>query len=291
MTHPIRFVVITGMSGAGKTQALRAFEDQGFFCVDNLPAPLLDTFARLVLSAQPAYSRVAVCIDARTRSDLASLPAYLGRLTDGGFKIELVFLDALDDVLHRRYSESRRPHPASPGGGIAEGIKREREMLGAVRERADLVVDTSEMSSADLKRHLQTVTGDPVNERAMRTVLRSFGFKNGPPTDADLIFDVRFLPNPHYDPVLGPRDGRDPDVRSFVLDNDTAQAFLYRLTDLLDFLIPLYAAEPKSYLTIAVGCTGGRHRSIAVVEQLARHLTGRGHEVVVKHRDVITPEP
>jgi UPF0042 nucleotide-binding protein len=278
------------MSGAGKTQALRAFEDEGFFCVDNLPAPLLDTFARLVLSAQPAYSRVAVCIDARTRSDLASLPTHLERLAASGFKTELVFLDAQDDVLHRRYSESRRPHPASPGGGIAEGIGREREMLGMVRERADLVVDTSELSNADLRRHLQTVTGDAVNDRAMRIVLMSFGFKNGPPTDADLIFDVRFLPNPHYDKVLGPRDGRDAEVRAFVLENETAQAFLYRMTDLLDFLIPLYAAEPKSYLTIAIGCTGGRHRSIAVVEQLARHLAGRGHEVVAKHRDVIAPK-
>lgn len=287
MTLPIRFVVITGMSGAGKTQALRAFEDQGFFCVDNLPAPLLDTFARLVMSAQPAYSRVAVCIDARMRSDIASLPEYLNRLSGNGFKVELLFLDALDDVLHMRYSETRRPHPASPGGGISEGIAREREMLGPIRALADLIIDTTDMTNATLKLHLQTVAGEKVDESAMRIVLMSFGYKNGPPKDADLVFDVRFLPNPHYDRVLGPKDGRDPDVRAYVLENETAQAFLYRLTDLLDFLIPQYASEPKSYLTIALGCTGGRHRSIAVAEQLARHLRGHGHEIVVKHRDAM----
>ncbi len=285
MTLPIRFVVITGMSGAGKTHALRAFEDQGFFCVDNLPAPLLETFARLVLSAQPAYSRCAVCIDARTGTDLAALPDLIAQLTRTGFKVEVLFLDARDDVLHRRYSETRRPHPASPDGSIAEGIARERELLGPVRGQADLVVDTSEMNTATLRRHLQTVAGGETGAGSMRIVLLSFGFKNGAPKDADLIFDVRFLPNPHYDATLRPRDGRDADVRSFVLDNDTAQAFLFRLTDLLDFLIPLYAAEPKSYLTIALGCTGGRHRSIAVAEALARHLGSHGHEVVLNHRD------
>ena len=277
------------MSGAGKTHALRAFEDQGFFCVDNLPSPLLETFARLMISAQPAYSRVAVCIDARTGADLSALPALLDGLTKSGFKVEVLFLDALDDVLHRRYSETRRPHPASPGGSIADGIARERDVLGPVRERADLVVDTSEMNTATLKRHLQTVAGGAGDAGVMRIVLLSFGFKIGPPKDADLAFDVRFLPNPHYDETLRPRDGRDADVRSFVLDNDTAQAFLFRLTDLLDFLIPQYAAEPKSYLTIAIGCTGGRHRSIAVAEALGRHLGARGHEVVLKHRDADLP--
>jgi UPF0042 nucleotide-binding protein len=289
MSIPIRFVVITGMSGAGKTHALRAFEDQGFFCVDNLPSPLLETFARLMLSAQPAYSRVAVCIDARTGADLAALPKLLKNLSETGFMVEVLFLDAQDDVLHRRYSETRRPHPAAPGGSIADGIAREREVLGPVRERADLVVDTSEMNTATLKRHLQTVAGGSGIEGTMRIVLLSFGFKHGPPKEADLVFDVRFLPNPHYDETLGPRDGRDADVRSFVLDNDTAQAFLFRLTDLLDFLIPQYAAEPKSYLTIAIGCTGGRHRSIAVSEALARHLGARGHDVLIKHRDVGNP--
>lgn len=289
MAVPFRFVVITGMSGAGKTHALHAFEDQGFFCVDNLPAALLETFARLVLSAQPAYSRCAVCIDARTGTDLATLPDLLMQLAKTGFKVEVLFLDARDDVLHRRYSETRRPHPASPDGSIAEGIARERELVGPLRERADLVVDTSEMNSTTLRRHLQTVAGGETSAGSMRIVLLSFGFKNGPPKDADLIFDVRFLPNPHYDAMLRPRDGRDAEVRSFVLDNETAQAFLFRMTDLLDFLIPLYASEPKSYLTIAIGCTGGRHRSIAVAEALARHLSTRGHEVVLNHRDVGLP--
>lgn len=285
MTSPIRFVVITGMSGAGKTHALHGFEDEGFFCVDNLPAPLLETFARLVVSAQPAYSRVAVGIDARTRGDLAALPDFLRQLSDVNFRVEVLFLDAQDEVLQRRYSETRRPHPAAPEGGIGEGIARERELLGPVRASADLVVDTSGMNTAQLKKRIQSLARDPADVNAMRITLLTFGFKNGAPKDADLMFDMRFLPNPHYDARLQPRDGRDEEVRKFVLDNEPAQAFLFRLTDLLSFLIPLYAAEPKSYLTIALGCTGGRHRSVAVAEELSRYLGARGHEVTVKHRD------
>ncbi len=285
MTSSPRFVIITGLSGAGKTQALRFLEDQGFFCVDNLPATLLPTFAQLINSAESPHPRVAVCVDARAGLELAKLPEYLRQITAMGFRPHLVFLDTDDATLHKRYSESRRPHPGSPAGSIEEGIAREREILGALRERADVVIDTSNMNIGELRNHIATLAlhGDAPKE--MRVSLLTFGYKHGVPKEADLVFDVRFLPNPHYDDALRPRDGRDAAVRAFVLENEEAQAFLFHLTQLLEFLVPRYAAEPKSYLTIAIGCTGGRHRSVAIAEELAVFLTSLGYPVTVKHRD------
>jgi len=285
MASPARFVVITGLSGAGKTHALRFLEDQGFFCVDNLPATLLSTFAQLINSAESPHPRVAVCVDARAGLELAKLPDYLRNISAMGFRPELVFLDTDDATLHKRYSESRRPHPGSPAGSIEEGIAHEREILGSLRERADVVIDTSNMSTGDLRNHIAALAlhGEPQKE--MRVSLLTFGYKHGVPKEADLVFDVRFLPNPHYDEMLRPRDGRDPAVRAFVLENEEAQAFLYRLTQLLEFLVPRYAAEPKAYLTLAIGCTGGRHRSVAIAEELAVFLTSLGYPVTIKHRD------
>ncbi len=286
MTAPARFVILTGLSGGGKTQALRFLEDQGFFCVDNLPATLLPTFAQLINSAESPHPRVAVCVDARAEIELAKLPEHLRQITALGFRPQLVFLDADDATLHKRYSESRRPHPASPAGSIEEGIAHEREILGPVRERADVVIDTSNLNPGELRNHIAALAlhGEPQKE--MRVSLLTFGYKHGLPKEADLVIDVRFLPNPHYDEALRPRDGRDAEVRSFVLDNEDAQAFLYRLTQLLEFLVPRYAAEPKSYLTLAIGCTGGRHRSVAIAEELAIFLTSLGYPVTIKHRDV-----
>lgn len=287
MTSAPRFVIITGLSGGGKSQALRFLEDQGFFCVDNLPATLLPTFAQLINSAESPHTRVAVCVDARAGGETAKLPDYLRQIAAMGWRPELVYLDTDDATLQKRYSESRRPHPASPTGSIPEGIAREREMLAPLRERADSIIDTSALKPADLRHHIAALAlhGEPQKE--MRVSLLSFGFKNGVPKEADLVLDVRFLPNPHYEPALKPKDGRDPAVRSFVLENEEAQAFLYKISDLLEFLVPKYAAEPKSYLTIAIGCTGGKHRSVAISEELAVFLTSLGYPVTVKHRDVL----
>lgn len=280
-----RFVVITGLSGAGKTQALKFFEDQGFYCVDNLPAPLLPTFAELIQSAESPHRCVAVCVDARSGEELANLPTHLNRVKSFGFRPETLFLDTSDDIIQRRYSETRRPHPASPSGSITEGIARERALLGSIREQADLVIDTSTTSNAELRDQIAALALEANAAHQMSIALLTFGYKHGVPKEADLVFDVRFLPNPHYVDELRPRDGRDVAVRRYVLENETAQAFLFRITDLLKFLIPQYAAEPKSYLTIAIGCTGGRHRSVAIAEELAHTLRSEKYQVVVRHRD------
>lgn len=291
MTSVPRFVVITGLSGAGKTQALKFFEDQSFYCVDNLPAALLPTFAELLQSAESPHRRVAVCVDARSGEDLANLSEYLNQVRTFGFRPEVLFLDTSDDIIQRRYSETRRPHPASPSGSITEGIQRERGLLGPIRERADLVIDTSTTSNAELHDQIASIALEPDAVHSMSIALLTFGYKHGVPKEADLVFDVRFLPNPHYVDELRPRDGRDTAVRRYVLENEAAQSFLYRLTGLLEFLIPQYAAEPKSYLTIAIGCTGGRHRSVAIAEELTQFLRTKNYSVVVRHRDAGLPSP
>ena len=281
-----RFVLISGLSGAGKSQALRIFEDRGFYCVDNLPASFVPTFADLIANAESPHERVAVCVDARTGEDLVNLPDYLGRVSALGYRPETLYLDTSDDVLHRRYSESRRPHPSSPTGSIDEGIKRERELLESIREFADVTIDTSATSLAELRDRIEELALRDGETAPMTIGLMSFGYKHGVPKEADLVLDVRFLPNPHYEPELRPRDGREASVRDFVLENDAARDFLGHLESMLTFLIPQYEKEPKSYLTIAVGCTGGRHRSVAVSENVAGLLRELRYSVSLRHRDL-----
>lgn len=286
MTRSSRFVLITGLSGAGKTKALRLFEDRGYYCIDNLPAPLVATFAELVAHAESPHPRVAVCVDARTGEDLIHLPGYLERVAALGFRPETIYLETSDEVLHQRYSESRRPHPSSPTGSIDEGIRLERMLLEPIREQADVVIDTSSTTLSDLSQRIESIALKDDDKQGMTISVLSFGYKHGLPNEADLVLDVRFLPNPHYDLELRPRDGREASVRDYVLSNETAEQFLDHVAALLKFLVPLYEQEPKAYLTIAVGCTGGRHRSVAVAEIIATQLRDMLYEVTLRHRDL-----
>lgn len=286
MKSSSRFVLITGLSGAGKTQVLRLFEDRGYYCVDNLPAALVPTFAELVAGAESPHDRVAVCVDARTGEDLVNLPEYLGRVAALGFHPETLFLETSDEVLHQRYSESRRPHPASPTGSIHEGIRQERALLDPIREHADVVIDTSTTTTADLRERIESLALREDEKASMTIGIVSFGYKHGVPNEADLVLDVRFLPNPHYVPELQSHDGREQVVRDYVLENETAEKFLEHLSAMLKFLIPHYEQEPKSYLTIAVGCTGGRHRSVAVAQSITTQLREMQYEVTLRHRDL-----
>jgi RNase adapter protein RapZ len=281
--------LVTGCSGAGKTLALRFLEDLGYYCVDNLPAQLVPTLAELVTSGNKGRRRVAVCVDARSGEHIELLPAYLDEVAEMGVRPDCVFLDSADQVLVHRYSESRRRHPLAPEGNIEKGIRSERKLLDPIRGRADLVLDTSALSIAELRERIATTfAGEQPSQRLLVTVM-SFGFKFGVPQEADLVLDVRFLPNPHYDPELRPWTGNEPDVRDYVLDNAIAREYLERVRGLLKFLLPHYAAEPKSYLTIAVGCTGGRHRSVAVAHDLALFIRTLKYNVRLRNRDISRP--
>jgi RNase adapter protein RapZ len=285
MNAGLRAIVVTGLSGSGKTTALHVLEDLGFYCIDNLPVALLPRFVELWGTSMEEVRRVALGIDARERHFLHDFPRVFDELRHAGVKLEVLYLDASDDVLQRRFSETRRPHPAAEGGALADGIRREREKLRALREVADRVIDTSAFTVHELRDALRERLASP-EEGSLTISLVSFGYKYGLPTDADLAFDCRFLPNPFFVEELRPKVGTDPAVAHYVLDREDTQTFLERVMSLLEFTLPGYQREGKSYLTIAVGCTGGRHRSVAVVEELRDRLQAQGHRVLVRHRDV-----
>ncbi len=284
MTEP-RIVAISGMSGSGKSSALRAFEDLGFYCVDNLPPPLMPTFVDLCERASPPLRRVAFVVDARSRDFLRRFLPCWQELRGRSGRLELLFFDADDRVLVRRFSETRRPHPLAAEGSVGEGIERERAMLAELKQQADDVVDTSELTVQALRELLQgRFRGARVGGLNLAVV--SFAYRNGVLDNADLVFDVRFLPNPHYQAELRPLSGLDEPVRRFVESRPETGRFLEHLLPLLGFLIPGYAQEGKSYLTIAFGCTGGRHRSVALTEIVAERLRRLGHSVTVAHADL-----
>ena len=284
-----RFVLLTGLSGAGKSLALRFLEDLGYYCVDNLPASLVPVFGELIVHGDPALTRVAMCVDARSGPALQQLPGYLDAIAESGIRPETVFLDCATPSLIQRYSETRRRHPLASEGNVAEAIEHERALLEAVRGRADLLLDTSHLSAAELRdRIVQSFGGSP-DAAGMQVTIMSFGFKYGLPPEADLVIDVRFLPNPHYDPDLRPMTGNDAPVRDFVLENADAREYLEQQQALLALLLPRYEREPKSYLTVAVGCTGGRHRSVAVANALANFIESSNRSVRVRHRDAARP--
>jgi UPF0042 nucleotide-binding protein len=282
------FVVVTGLSGAGKSHAIRALEDLGYSCVDNLPIALIPTFADLPLRDRDGVRRAAVVVDIREGRGLSRFPAVYRRLKKrAGRGVRLIFLESADSVLLRRFSETRRPHPLGGGRTIAEGLAEERRLLEPIRQLADEVIDTSALTVHELRRRILETTGGAPAAPLSVTVL-SFGFRRGVPEDADLVLDVRFLPNPHFVPGLRRWSGRNARVARYVLRTKVAARFMTLTTALLEFLVPRYVEEGKTYLTIAIGCTGGRHRSVAIAEALAVRLRRiEGIRVRVRHRDVM----
>ncbi|MGB2709934.1 MAG: RNase adapter RapZ [Conexibacter sp.] len=280
-------VVITGFSGAGKSTAMAAFEDEGYFCVDNLPPEMIRSLAELFMHPGSKVERAAVVSDARGGSYFAGLAAVLDELARAGVSYRVLFLEADEQTLLTRYQETRRRHPLAPAGSVADGVARERALLEPIRERADLVLETTGLTAAMLRRKLADQLLPTRTPGRLAVTLQSFGFKHGPARDADLMLDVRFLPNPHYEPALRPLTGRDPDVAAYVNRDGALDAFYERLIPMLDYLLPQYVAEGKSHLSIAIGCTGGRHRSVAVAEQLAARYRDHGDYLVeVAHRDI-----
>jgi len=282
-----RFVILTGLSGSGKTQAIRALEDLGYFCIDNLPTQLIPTIAELTSREATSLEKVAIVVDVREKGFLAHFPRVFRKLrTAPKLKPMLIFLEASHSALVRRFSETRRPHPLAQNRSVSEGIREERTRLNAIRAMASEIVDTSDMTVHELRHFFMGLSRDRASSRLVITLL-SFGFKHGVPVDADLMFDVRCLPNPHFVPALRRRTGRDKAVADFLERDASTREFMDRLEDYLRFVIPFYVEEGKSYLTIAIGCTGGRHRSVMIAERLRKALADKGARVRVRHRDLV----
>ena len=284
----MKFVILTGMSGAGKSTALKMMEDIGFYCVDNLPIPLLEKFVELSdLQQNAELQKVAVGIDIRSGQALEELRSVLDRIKANGGAYDILFLDAEDSVLVKRYKETRRTHPLAGLGRVDEGIRKERKALEFLKKDADYILDTSQLLTRELKAELDKIfVQDQKFKNLMITVL-SFGFKYGIPADADLVFDVRFLPNPYYIDELRPKSGNDKEVREYVMDNDKARMFLAKLTDMVEFLIPNYVQEGKTQLVIGIGCTGGKHRSVTLANELYEALSKNdNYGIRIEHRDI-----
>lgn len=280
-------VVITGMSGSGRTQALHVFEDMGYYCIDNLPPRLLLQLSELVGINSGVGRHLAVTCDLRSQGLFDEFSDSVSQLRDHEVSCSVVFLDTSDEVLMRRYDENRRRHPlALPGESIDRAIARERAQLSAVRDAADLVIDTSRLRTRELRVRLRRAFSELTDQQLMEVSVFSFGFKHGMPVEADLMIDVRFLPNPFYDPVMRPLTGKDQLVADFVLGNPTTEKFMDAWQRLLDVAMPGYVAEGKSHLSIAVGCTGGQHRSVAIAEATATYLEKSGYHVSISHRDL-----
>ena len=286
MAERLDIIVVTGLSGSGKSVAIRALEDRGFFCIDNLPVALIPKFIELCLGYGEGIKRLALGIDLREGLFLQSWPEVLADLRAVGHHVEVLFLDAADEVLLRRFSETRRPHPLAGDGPVQEGIARERKALEGMRALADKVIDTSQFNVHELKKEVEEQYSQSVSPRKMNLFLTSFGYKYGIPPDADMIFDVRFLPNPFFVDELKGKKGLEPDVEEFVLQHEETHGFLDRLYALLEFTLPQYVREGKTSLTLALGCTGGKHRSVVLVEELKRRLNGEQFRIHVKHRDI-----
>jgi len=285
-TDSLRFVIITGLSGAGKSYAIKCFEDLGYFCVDNLPTTLIPTFAELCAHSSREIKTIALGVDVREGEYLVHLLEILQELRAKGHVPEVLFLEAADEALVRRYHETRRRHPLAGEGNVQDGIRAERKALAHLREVADRIIDTTGLTVHQLKERLVDIYATPRDAGALTVSLVSFGYKHGIPYDADLVFDVRFLPNPHFVPALRALDGREAPVADFVFSHPESGELLRRLEDLVKFLLPLYQREGKAYLSVAVGCTGGRHRSVALVEALRSFLEELGYPPLVRHRDL-----
>lgn len=286
MTETLKVVIVSGLSGSGKSTAIHVLEDLGYYCIDNLPVVLVPRFLELCQSSLHELDRVALGIDLRERQFFAESPGVLDELQRSGYRVEILFLDADNDALMRRFSETRRPHPLGGVEGPLAGIHRERELLVGLRERADRILDTSVLTVHQLRDELLRLFGDPLVSDHLKVLLVSFGYKFGVPNDVDMVLDARFLANPFFVDELRPKTGCDPAVARFVLERQETREFLARMQALLEYTLPLYRKEGKRYFTIALGCTGGRHRSVALVEQLSTTLAQEGYQVQVQHRDM-----
>lgn len=287
----VAFLILTGTSGSGKSHALKCLEDAGYYCVDNLPITLIPQFAEQCEQADPPIRRTALVVDVRERFFLEGGMSLISELGDRGHRVKILFFDADDKVLIRRFSETRRPHPLSPDGSVMDGLKKEREILAALRDAADSHIDTSTFSVHDLKAYMHSHYGVTKRDNNLTISLVAFGFKYGIPLDADIIFDVRFLANPHFVPDLKMHTGTHPRVRDYVMADKRTEPLLERLTSLLDMTLPEYEKEGRTYLTIGVGCTGGKHRSVVVAGKLAEWMEKRGRTVEVRLRDANAGRP
>ena len=285
------FVIITGMAGAGKTKAVQYLEDLGYFCVDNIPPSLIPKFAELCLQSEGRIRRAALVVDIRGRSFFHHAIAALDELTKMGIKYRILFLEASTDILVRRFKETRRRHPLAVTGNIPEGIRKERVLLQEMRGMANKVIDTSGLSNQQFKEELTNSFISHYGQNSFLITVESFGFKFGLPVDADIVFDVRFLPNPFYEADLTARSGEDPQVQDYVFSTEVADTFIQRFLLLIESLIVPYTKEGKTHLSIAIGCTGGRHRSVAVAIKLAEHLHSNKHLVQLQHRDMEKASP
>jgi UPF0042 nucleotide-binding protein len=282
-----RIVFVSGLSGSGKTTAMAALEDLSFYCVDNLPVQLVPQFLGLCTKASSPIEKIALALDAREKNFLENFPEVVAELRGQGATVDVLFLDCADEVLERRYRETRRVHPLSPGGSVRDGIALERTLLDKVVSLADLTIDTTVLNVHQLK---DTIVRQ-ISGRSRETVINlvSFGFRYGTPESVELLFDVRFLPNPYFEESLRAGSGRDQPVAEYVMKNERAESFFERLDQFVEYLLPFYDEEGKAYVTIGVGCTGGRHRSVAIAEAMCDRLRERGREVSVTHRDVERP--
>lgn len=280
-------LIISGMSGAGKSQAVDVLEDIGYYCVDNMPVSLIPRFAELFVDSSSKYKRVAIVVDVRSVGDFRRLFSVLEELRTIEIKTGVLFLDCSDECLLNRYKETRRRHPLDiDGKGLVGAMAEERRLLEEVKARADYLIDTTSLSAASLRRHIANLFGEEGGKKMMVISISSFGFKYGIPHESDMVFDVRFIRNPYYVPELKVQTGLDAAVRDYIFESPQAREFSGRLLDMLDFLIPLYIAEGKTSLVVSVGCTGGQHRSVAVAQKLYDDLCAKGHNVVIKHRDI-----
>jgi UPF0042 nucleotide-binding protein len=283
----LRVVIITGLSGSGKSTALRALEDIGFFCVDNLPVLLLPRFLKLQAEEFQGIANVAMVMDLRQQSFLEKYERIFKRLKDHGYGIEIIFLDAGDDSLMNRFNETRRVHPLSGRGSVLDGILLERRMLTPLKQMAAKVIDTTSLNVHQLKDAVQRhFLSSAAKGKALVLHVSSFGFRYGVPVDADMVLDVRFLPNPHYVEALKHFDGHNQRIRDFVLDDEGSKVFMEKLIDLMAFLLPMYEKEGKVRLNVALGCTGGKHRSVVVANQLGSYFLDRNYQVTINHRDI-----
>lgn len=280
----MKFIIVTGMSGAGKSSVLKMLEDAGFFCVDNLPIKLVKKFVKLIMHGQ--HEKVALGLDVRSGQSLEDIDVILDDMKNAGYPYEILFLDCQTEVLVKRYKETRRVHPLSPTGRVDKGIELERERLEFLRKRADVIIDTSHLLIRELKSQIYKIYVEDKEFNNFIIMLLSFGFKYGIPADSDLVFDVRFLPNPYYIPELKHKTGMDPQVSGYVMDSEAAALFLNKLEDMLSFLIPHYINEGKNQLVVSIGCTGGKHRSVTITNEIAKRMAALGYTVKTEHRDI-----